>query len=484
VDPLVRRSGVPGLIARAASGPRRLRRSACGLVQNWRTSSLVRNSVYILATAVVTSLMGYLYWVVAARSYSEHDVGLAAALIAAMTLGSTVASLGPAFTLVQMLPQRRGGRAWSLTLNTALAAGGTASLALGVGLALVLPGLSSDFAVLGEDLAYPSLLVAGVVLTTVGILLDYTFVAERAAGKMFVRNLLFSVVRIPLLLAPVAVMAGLDAIGVLGAWVLATAASCVAAMPLVGRLGRSYASSVRGVVRHGRSMLSALAGHHLISMGGALPMYLLPMLVAALLSPTANAYFYTAWMVCNALFMVPFAVSSSLFAEGSHAAHELHRQVRASTVITAALLAPLMLVLLLGSRYVMAAFGSRYVQHVPPLLTLLALSAIPEAITSLYISVLRVEGRLRFAAALSVGMGALTMGLAWVLLRDLGLIGAGWAVLLAWGAGSAIVAGDVAARRWRGGSGAVKRRSAGASAGERPEQLVEPLWQEGALPPR
>jgi O-antigen/teichoic acid export membrane protein/peptidoglycan/xylan/chitin deacetylase (PgdA/CDA1 family) len=410
------------------------------------SGSLVRNSIYVMATTVVTSALGYVFWIVAARSYSEHDVGLAAALISAMTLASMVSSLGPASTLVQMLPRRSAGHRWSLTLNGTLATGTVAGLFLGGVLVVVLPWLSSPFAVVRQDLGYPSLLVAGVLLTTVGVLLDHAFVAERAAGNMLARNVLFSVLRVPLLL-PVGVAAGAGAIGILGAWVAATAASCAGGALLVRRLGRHYRSAVRGIGQHVRSMRSALAGHHLTSLGGALPMYLLPLLVAAVLSPTDNAYFYTTWMVCNVLFMVSFAVSFSLFAEGSHAPRELRRQVRVSVVATAAVLGPLLLVLLLGGPYVMAAFGPSYPEHVVPLLTLLALSALPEAVTNIYVSVLRVKERLRFAAGLTIAVAVLMLGLAWFLLPSFGLIGAGWAMLIAQTVGAAAVAADVTVRR-------------------------------------
>jgi Na+-driven multidrug efflux pump len=45
------------------------------------------------------------------------------------------------------------------------------------------------------------------------------------------------------------------------------------------------------------------------------------------------------------------------------------------------------------------------------------------------LSALRVQGRLRAAAALNVGMAIVALGLAWALLPPLGIAGAGWAWL-------------------------------------------------------
>ena len=71
-----------------------------------------------------------------------------------------------------------------------------------------------------------------------------------------------------------------------------------------------------------------------------------------------------------------------------------------------------MAVLLLGGRFILGLFGPDYAQHSYVLLALLAVSEIPDAITNVYISVLRVELRFRAAAVLNngMGLGAIVLG--------------------------------------------------------------------------
>src|SRR5919201_4788475 len=88
-----------------------------------RGDSLFRNSVYMMATTVANSVLGYLYWIVATHTYAAHDIGLATALTSTMTLASILSSQGIGWTLIQLLPGRLAGRAWSLTLNAGLATG-------------------------------------------------------------------------------------------------------------------------------------------------------------------------------------------------------------------------------------------------------------------------------------------------------------------------------------------------------------------------
>ena len=404
-----------------------------------RRDSLLRNSVYIMATTVANSLLGYLYWIVAAHIYAAHDLGLAAALISTMTLASILSSQGIGWTLLQLLPARPAGRAWSLTLTASLTTGLLTGLCAAAIVVVALPLFAPQLAIVGRDTAYTVSFLAGVALTTMGSLVDYVFTAERAADNMLVRNVILAAIKIPLLLLPL-LLAQAGAFGIFGTWVLATAIGALAGMALVLRLGRSYRPAMRGTRGQVHAMLSSLAGNHVITVGGLAPMYLLPLFVTARLSATDNAYFYITWRLAGLFFMVSPSVAASLAAEGSHARSDLWRTARSSILLIAALLGPVMLLFLIGGHAIMAAFGPRYARHGLALLVILTVSALPDAITNVYVAVLRVQQRLRHAALLNLGMAALTLGLAWVLLPQLGIAGAGLAWLSAQVAGSIAIA--------------------------------------------
>ena len=116
------------------------------LLQRIRSDSLLRNSIFIMGSTVVTSVVGYMYWVLAAHTYSAYNIGLASAFISAMSLTSTFASLGIGSALIQLLPRREAGYEWSITLNACIIAGIFTSLAGGIIVAIALPFLSPQFA--------------------------------------------------------------------------------------------------------------------------------------------------------------------------------------------------------------------------------------------------------------------------------------------------------------------------------------------------
>ena len=400
-----------------------------------QSDSLLRNSIFIMGSTVITSFIGYLYWIVAVHLYSANDIGLVSAVISATTLTSSLANPGIGSFLIQALPQRNAGRDWSITLNTGITVGTLTSLIAGIVVAIALPFFSNQFAILGHNIIYTIAFIVGVPLWTVTILLDQTFVAERATGNMLVRNVVFSILKLLLMI----LLAEIGVFGIFSSWVLALAISVIiSGWLLIPRLKRAYNITVHGIIQQVRPMLSSLAWHHFTNLGSTLPMYLLPIFVTVGLSATANAYFYTAWMLGSIFFMISPAVATSLFAEGSHSTDDVLRKAKSSAIIIGALLGPAMLAVFFGGHYILLLFGQNYAEHSLSLLIILSVSAVPDAITNIYVSVLRIQKRLRFAAFVNLGMAFLTLLLALILLPPLGIVGVGWAFFISQGTGSLV----------------------------------------------
>ena len=434
------------------------------LIAEFRHNSLLRNSLYQMSAVVVTSVLGYAYWVIAARLYSAYDVGLGAALISAVTLASLVSNLGLTSTLIYHLPRRANGHDWSLIVNAALLGGTATGLVAGAIMLVVLPSLSSQYAPIQDDPVFAFVLLVSVPLWTVGLVLDYAFIAERAAGGMLLRNAVFGFSKFPLIIIPV-LLASRGSLWIFASWAVASAVSILMGAIVLMRLGRAYVPVVRGALGELRRMLGSMTGNHLTTLGGGIGLFILPTFVIIRLSVADNAYFYTTWMLGSLFFMVSSSVGNSLFAEGSHAAEELTQNVIRSIRIIAVLLAPAMLVYFVGGRYLLGVLGPEYPAHGLGLLLVLTAGAIPDAITNIYVSAERSQGRLKYCAALNICMAFITLALAWVLLPVFGIIGAGLAWLIAQSVGSLFVfihLGVYEARRRHGSVHASLKRRANA----------------------
>jgi len=408
------------------------------MIERFQSDSLLRNSLYIMATTISQSGLGFIFWLVAARGSSAHDVGLAAALISGVTLVSLLSSIGISGSLIQLLPGREPGYERSRLLCAGYAAGICTGLVAAAITVVALPFFSAQFRILHTDGGYISAFVIGVPLWTVATLLDNTFLAERRAGAMLARATSASLLKTAILLA-ILPLTMLGALGIFGASVLASVGGVGAGIILLIRLDRNYRLVVHGLVGQARSMVASALGNHLIHLGSTIVPLLLPPLVTARLSATDNAYFYTTWMVGGIFLVISPAVASSLFAEGSHDANDLReRTVRSARVITLMML-PLMAVYLLGGQLILGLFGVQYAQHGHWLLIFMVISAIPDAITNLFVSVLQVRRRLAEAARLNLGMAAISLVLTWLLLPSLGIEGVGVAWLIGQSCGSLYV---------------------------------------------
>ena len=393
--------------------------------------SLARNSVLIMASTVGTSGLGYLFWMVAARSLPPGAVGAATALISAATVVSMLSNLGIGHMFIQRLPGTPAA-VWSRIVSAGLLIGCAATALTATAAAILLPRLAGNFAVLNA----PALVATAVALTA-STLLDYVFVAHRASQGMFWRNLALAAGKVLGLSALTA--AGLhNPNAVLLAWTLPSIA--VTAVTLVvspARLRAGARLTGTGLVREVHHVGNAVTGHHLINLTQAGPGALLPVLVTARLGTSANAHFYVAWMTASMLFMVSPAVASAFYAERTNAGPVPLR--RAAAVVLAVIGVPALILFTAGDQ-ILGLFSSGYAAGGGLLLKILVVAAIPDAITNLAVAHWRARREFRRCLHLNLVMAATCLVLTWFWLPGLGIAAAGLAWLAGEFAGALLVA--------------------------------------------
>jgi O-antigen/teichoic acid export membrane protein len=316
------------------------------------------------------------------------------------------------------------------------------SLIIGCTALALLPLFSVQLGLL-HSATYATVFAVGTVTMTAGAILDYVFIAERAAGNMFSRNAVVAAAKVVVVVL-IASVAGARALDLLSAWAAASVVGLALGMVLLWRRVRlDWPPGVAAATRIALGLRSRLAGHQLIGMGAALLPYVLPLLVTARLSTRDNAYFYTTWMMAGIFLIISPALSQSLFAEGTHNPDELFAKARSALGIIGAILLPGVVAGFLVGGTLLSAFGPSYEHHAVGLLRVVLLASIPDAVTNVYVAILRVHGRLVAAAGLNVAMGVGIVVIAWALLPSLGIIAVGWAFLVMQLCGCVFVAFDL-----------------------------------------
>ncbi len=191
----------------------------------WRRHrDVLGNAMTLVATTGVTAVLGFAYWAVAARLFSQRAVGYGSAAISAMTLIGTIGMLGMGTVLIGELPRRthRGG-----LVSAALAAAAVGSLVLGLSFTVLAPHISGRFGYVSGTLGQAMLFVAGVALTAVSLVFDQATIGLLRGGLQLSRNMVFAVVKLLVLPVTTIILHDQFGVGILLAWVAGTAVSLV-----------------------------------------------------------------------------------------------------------------------------------------------------------------------------------------------------------------------------------------------------------------
>lgn len=400
---------------------------ARGFIDRARRDSLIRNGMFSTATQVVNSAFGYVFWLLAAHSYSPSTVGLTAAATSTTSIVLMLSCLGVGGMLIQSLP-RQDPTEWSATFWAGMATVTLfAAVLCGAGVA-VLPLISPELAAL-RGVGFAAAFAVGTVALTVGTTLDCVFLAERRASYAFTRNFSVGVVKV-LMLGLLALAFGPDAVRLLGAWGLGAVVGLGTGVALlVRRIGVARPPGFSVLVRTARGFRSRVTLHQLIGLGAGLLTYLLPLIVTVRLSARENAYFYTTWMLAALFLVIAPAFSNNLFAEGMHRPEELGALARSAFKTLGAIMVPGLVAILVLGGTMLSAFGHAYSGHAVGLLRLVVLASIPDAVVHVYVGVLRAEARLVAAASLLVAIGVGTVVISWFLLPVIGISAVGYAFL-------------------------------------------------------
>jgi O-antigen/teichoic acid export membrane protein len=404
-----------------------------------------------MTSTVVTAGLGYVFWIIAAHEFTRQEVGIGGAIISFCSTVALFIYLGPQAVLIESLPAKEYSSAWNTTLfRMCVATAGVTAVVTAVAVPLLLT--SKNYHTFFRTASPVLITVAGAVIWTLVALFSSTFIAARRAGRLLSIQALVSAVKVLFIIPLAAVGAG--SVGVVGAWVasafvgvLAGIAWLIPGMGLGRRPGhrprrRATAAAPekhseprqKGIHRRRRASHSAaytrrLLGQHLTSLGGAMTPLVMPVLVVARLGVTLNAYFYITWMMGSLFFTVSPSVATALFAEGVRIRSDLRSVVAKALRVICVVLAPAMLIMIVAGKFVLGLFGASYAAAGYGLLVLLAISALPDAVSNVAVAALRVTHRLGYSAALNIGIFVLSLAGAWFLMPALGILGVGVAWL-------------------------------------------------------
>jgi O-antigen/teichoic acid export membrane protein len=387
---------------------------------------IVRNAATLWGTTIVTSALGFVYWLIAARLVSERAIGIASAIQSAAQFLSLFCVLGLNTLVVSELSKdKTQGRGLILTAGGLV---GTFTLLLA---GIVGFGLSIASSRLRPGLMWPSGIIIFVLIsiaTSVLIVLDDSCIGLLRGDLQLKRNAVFAVSKLAILPLLIFVWRSSAGLELEGAWLAGLIFSFATLAWSLGKATRGQSSHLwlkdlfekRGLV----------LAHYALNLSILSPGLINPIIVTLIVGAEANARYTIAIFVVSVVNIIPIHLSTVLFAliPGDEVAlrHEVRKTMRICLIL-AVLSAPFFV---LTSGFILGLFGRSYVGG-EVALAIFGLTTYPYAIKTHYVAISRIRGRMRRAAIWTMAGAALEISLAAIGAISYGVTGVAAGILTA-----------------------------------------------------
>jgi O-antigen/teichoic acid export membrane protein len=390
--------------------------------------SLYKNSIYLMLSSAVMAALGFISWIICARLFNAHEIGLATTIISIMSLIGNFSLLGLGTGLVRFLPTSKEK---NNKINTCFTLVAIVTIVVSSIFLLGIKKFSPDLFFIKENLLLAFSFIFFMVLYSWSSLIESIFISFRKACFILTKSTIFGTLRVVL---PFAVV-GLGAYGIFSSYMIALLAGFIIVfIILIKKFDYRpkfvfYDNVIKRIGKY--SFILYVAGFI-----GGLPLLLLPLIITNTISPTTTAYYFMAMQIANLLFVIPSSTTNSLFAEGSNDENKLKEKTLKSIKIIAFILIPAILAIVFLGQYILLTFGKEYSAQGFNFLRVMALSGILVSINSVFGSVFKVKNRTKQITIASI-VGAVTiLGLSYLTLtKGYGLIGIGFSYII----GQAIV---------------------------------------------
>ncbi|MFJ9604819.1 lipopolysaccharide biosynthesis protein [Kitasatospora sp. NPDC101176] len=399
---------------------------------------LLRNAHLLTVSSLLTSAFGALYWALAAHWYDAATVGRNVAAVSAMMFLGGIGQLNLANAMVRFVPSagRRAGR----LVGLAYAVASSVTLVLAAGFVLLIPWLSP-----GLDFLHSWGLGLFFAVATAGYavfnLQDGVLTGLRRADWVALENGLFAVEKIGLLAVLVAFGAEN---GILVSWMAGLALALVVTNAFVFRraLPRHQRAAPQAAADTSRPTFGYLAADYAGAMCWLAAVNLPPVMVLNRLGAADSAYFSLAWTAPFALYCFSSNMGYSLVVESARDITRLDDYRRVLRHSGRVLVAAVVLLIAVGP-WALRVFGADYARHGTVVLWLLALSALPNLLTTTVVALSRARRRMGVVVGVLASLSVTVLALTALLLPVLGIDGAG----AAWLIGQTLVAAVLLWRR-------------------------------------
>lgn len=391
------------------------------IITHFAQDSLYRNSIYLMLSTAVQAFFGFFFWIICARLYSSEQVGLATTLISVMSLIASFSMLGLNVGLVRFLPSSKNKNA---LINSSLLITSVTAFIFSLIFLLGLHYFSPTLLFVRQNIFYVIGFIIFVIALSNNTIIDSLFLAYRSAKYTFIKNSIFSVMKLilPLILIPMA------AYGIFLATGLAYAFVFVLSIFILMKTFK-FDIQLKQNFEEIKKISKYSFGNYIAGFIGGLPPMILPIIIINKLGTKESAYFYITMMIANLIFIIPQATTQSFFAEGSCNNEYIKMHIVKALKVISLLLVPLVFITILFGNFILLAFGKNYSSEAFTLLKIFTLSSIFVSINCIFGTFLQLRNRIKELNNVVLFRSILILLLC-SLFINYGLVGIGYAWLI------------------------------------------------------
>jgi O-antigen/teichoic acid export membrane protein len=422
------------------------------MLQRLASIPVVKSGLSLMTGTMLTSVLGLVFWVLAARLYDTSYFGVNATAIYTMMMLADLACIGLRMGIVRFLPL-----AGQRTTKTILVCYGIVFASSAATATVFLAGLNL-WAPRLIELRSSILLFAFFTTSTafwgIFMLQDGVLVGLRKATWVPVENTIFGLLKI-VLLFPFASIS--PTLGILWAWTLPVFPIVVAINAMIARVLPGHTAELKAAAAaespiesatpaqaveqsQGRQLLREMVSFSLADWVGSVArlaaLGVIPLMVLAALGETETGYFQAGWLIAFAVFTLSANAAYALLAENSYDQHKAKRNSMQAVYLSLALTLPIVVVGGLGAPLLLAVYGAEFSANSSGVLRLFLLAAVPNAIYQVFIGHLRSESKMGWVVAIETLLSILVVSMVWLFLPRFGIEG----VAVAWFIGVGIMA--------------------------------------------
>lgn len=383
-------------------------------IKKYYDDPLYRNSVAIMATSILSSLFGVVFWIVAAKTMPAEDIGLTSTISSMTVFITIVSTLGMDVALIRNLPSSKNKVELASTVIISIV---LISIILAVLFVINLKFLAPQLLFLQQAVPF-IVFFTFVVFSSANIMLGVVFTTMRKSGVYFTQNIILGL-RVPIiyLIAPFGIL------GALASFSISYLVSSIFGIYMLYKNNLPLKPIINRTLLN--NILSYSLGNYAASIFTLAPGMVMPIIIVNTLGAAESAYYFIAYSIASILFMIPNAIASSLFIEGSYDT-PLKKNIIKSLKFILLLMVPLTVLIFLFGDKLLLVFSKEYSEQSFDLLKLFALSSLPSSIMWIYIVVKRIQKNIFAINSVSFIAAAMIIVAGYITLIKFGLMELGY----------------------------------------------------------